>query len=1181
MQLVCLKSQMEVALVPSLLARDAYLHEVLASRLFALFGDVTPVAATVRVFFCASSVNKCSGIEYSMVDADSEQQKHARISISDDLDEIFKNALRSASSGLLLGVPVILNTLDSTPEVAIGVALADHETSIMAIIFAPEIALAASEARLVSSVQKLARSVEHVIADLEFEKSENLLDELSSLSSDFHEVTNLDELLKVASKKLSGMLVSDYAEVRLDFHGNQRKSKTFTTTVAISDSDLILLEKLSEFCKINSTWLLIDDTEDWLLEDSKFSESFPERDFSQLRSVMVVGLECNTSAYGGAFTFASRARYEYSGRMLAQMRRVARQAASTQRRLQVDAKIIANWGFSKELVGKTSLSGLLSHTPRLLMKLSDADEVVLILEASVFTERPESISDLSLFFTTNAAHYSNAVHWRLAMGQLFGVGSELKHEIDISDEIHIPLFESYPLGLLILVKSDGSRFQEDARKGLQGALSHFGATLALISAKQLEYAREVRRKAHDAFYASIAFNLSELVWAIDDRGKIIWVAPNHKGFTGRSDDSILGLDFGNVVRFYTGDNFTAESWFFRTDANIHFEIQDRHGKTHILEAAINELSEPATNGATMIISARDITDKIAMARVLEESESRYRSIVEASGQGMLMLDLDGTIQFANQAMGFLLGVVPSEMTSTHVSQYIDRSSQNIANALFTESLNFVEVQRELILVHRDGSMIHGLTKVSLIHDSVGTPLSRLAVIADISRHKAAEFELEAKLRRDPLTGLLNRNGAEVHFLELLEELEPDVLVAMFFLDLDRFKLINDTKGHLVGDKLLISVAERLNIASRTRDIVARLGGDEFLVIASGFNDAEGAESFGKRIATNFTRPFVVDGEEYHTTASIGIATASSGASWSELLREADTAMYRAKECRSSKVTSFDQSFRSEIERRMHVEGELRQAIARNEISMVFQPIIEIGSGSVVGIESLMRWNSPKLGPVEPNEFIPIAEDSGLILPLGCFAINSSISSYRELVREIPKKEIFVAINVSMRQLEASSRGSFLELIKMVNLGHGRLILEVTESEMMRYTEDFGDLFHELKEMGVQIGIDDFGTGYSSLAQLSALAPDIVKIDKQFIAELESDQARQIVSAVVAMCDALGVCTVAEGVETSQQLEILGDIGCNFAQGFYISKPLDVGQLPLEFEQLEARLSSGILPSLWL
>lgn len=1158
-------------MVPNLLAKDTYLHEVLSTRLAALFGDLSQADDLVRVYFCADNKNQAQGIQFSLSSKLLGDEDRSPEVIFEGPRSKFIQSLKLQSETLATGMPVVLHGFDDDERVAIGVALSDHETSLMVIVVSSRLAMNLGRQALLIAVDELARKVEHVIADLEFEKGENLLDELSNLSSEFHAVTNLDELLDVASKKLNEVLSCDYAEVRLEFYGYPSKSRTINSAVTPPASDLESIDRLVEYCKNSADWIRIDDIAIESIESSLAHIPRHLLNLSFFGSLMIVGLDANLGSAAGAFVLASRNKFSYSQRMLAQLRRVAHQASSSLKRLHKDEKLQTNWDFSKELVGKTSLSNLFERTPSLLKKLSGANELVLLLEQDAFTEQPTHCNELTIVFVSNAEQYANADHWRMKLESLAVVGDALIDEVLVSDEVHVPLTGSYPLGLLILVKSDGGRFNDDVRFGLQGTYSHLGATLGLISARQLEYAKDRERKSQDAFFASVAVSISELVWAVDAKGTIIWASPNHEEFTGKSAESILGSEFGDVVRFYAGDDFSIESWYFRTDANILFEIDDKEGKTHILEAVTNELSEPASNGATMVISARDITDKIAMARDLEESESRYRSIVEASGQGILMLALDGTIQFANQAMGQLLGYAPSTMTGTFVGAYLDASSLAAAHMLFVEALNLVEVQRELLLCHSDGSIVHGLTKVSLIRDSASKPIARLAVIADISRHKAAEFELEAKLRRDPLTGLLNRSGAEKHFMEMLEELEPGMLVAMFFLDLDRFKLINDTKGHLIGDKLLISVAERLNVASRACDIVARLGGDEFLVVASDFHDAEAAENFGKRIAANFARPFVIDGEDYYTTASIGIATAPLGANWSELLRDADTAMYRAKDSRSSKVTSFDSSFRSQVERRMVIEGELRQAIVRNEMRMVFQPLIDIASGSIVGLESLMRWESAKLGTMGPNEFIPIAEDSGLIQPLGGFAINSSITSYRELMRHDPSLELFVAVNVSMRQLETSYRNSFMELIKSASLGPGRLILEVTESEMMRYPEDFGNLFHDLQNMGVRIGIDDFGTGYSSLSQLSALAPDIVKIDKHFISQLGTDQARQIVTAVVAMCDALGVYTVAEGVETSSQLEILASIGCHFAQGFYISRPIEVPQLPYELASLQGRL----------
>lgn len=1168
----------ECVLDPNLLAWNTDLQEMLATELFSLFGTFYQHDDVFWVYLCNSEATQVGVLEaYGSETRDNPVLRFSKVSAD--------------GSNLLRKVRLLLDKSPQEPAcsfevcffpdldddlAAVGVSLVDHDTSFMIVMLPKGIATNLSENIIRLSVGGLARKMEHFIVGSAFERHESAYAELSNLDT----VSNVDELSEAISKKIAASIRFDYLEVRVDSLGQSSKRKVVPSGNPSLTIDLEIFSELIAFCQRNKTWIWIEDASSGLYRTGTPAVIPDLENLRSFESIFVVNLDGRVASTAGTILLASHAKFVYTEQILAQLFQITSRASSTLRRLEQERVIAANWAFSAELAGKTSLEALLSKSPDALKILADADEVVLILQSDAFIERPQGISGMTLMFANVTESVADPIGWRTYLEKVARIGDPLGDATNIADELHFVLSSGTPIGLLVLIKRVGPYFLDEIRIALNGAASHFGATLALISAAQLELSKDILRKEYDAFFASIAINISELVWAVDAKGRIAWASPNHEEFIGRSGDSIVGLDLGEIVSFYAGDDVSIESWFFRTDANILFEIVDKDGKTHVLEAATSELPAVHSSGAKMVISARDITDKITMARDLEESESRYRSIVEASGQGIWMLDLGGTIQFANKAMGELLGIDPANMTSRDVSDFVEPSENGQVGSLFVDSFDLPEVQRELLLVHNDGSLIHGLAKVSIIRDTSGKALSRLAVIADISRHKAAEYELEARLERDPLTGLLNRIGAEKYFLDLVQDLEPNTLVAMFFLDLDRFKLINDTRGHMIGDKLLLSVAARLNVASRTRDVVARLGGDEFLVVASGFHDAEAAETFGKRIAANFARPFVIEGEDYYTTASIGIATASLDANWSELLRDADTAMYRAKESRSSKVTSFDQSFRSQVERRMLVEGELRQAVVRNEVRMVFQPIIDISNATVVGLESLMRWESSKLGSMSPIEFIPVAEDSGLIQPLGGFAINSSTRSYRELTRQRPTSDIFVAVNVSMRQLETLHRESFMEIIKSADLGHGRLILEITESEMMRYPEDFGSLFRELQELGVRIAIDDFGTGYSSLSQLSALAPDIVKIDKHFIANLHTDQSRQIVSAVVAMCDALGVYTVAEGVETENQLEILASIGCHFAQGFFIAKPLEVAQLPVELSVLEARLEAMMVRPGW-
>lgn len=889
------------------------------------------------------------------------------------------------------------------------------------------------------------------------------------------------------------------------------------------------------------------------------------------RSIAIVPISLPGQRPIGSAVIASATSFAFSRLDLMALGAFSSQVTLAVLRLDREWMVAWNWSFASGVTGKTSLRSLLDVTTSALGVLSSGLRLAVLLDGAKFIERPRGITGYRLLFIGNGERIIDLVDFAssdaisLRIVQLLG-------EDPVSDEADFIIQGRSILGVIGFAKIDGSKFSEIELYGLRQAVAQLNPAVASISSSQLEASTMIRQREDDALFATIVQAMSELVWAISDDGRIVWASPSHREVLGLSPSLLEGRRMSEVIQYHGGTEKLGHRDLLGAMDQLLFEIEDHRGNLHLLEAVANRLPVIHSSGATTVVSARDVTERRKMEREVEESESRYRSIVEASGQGIWVVSLDGRVTYANRAMEALIDRDASEIVGCYVSDFLDATSATDPTLEWGSGDSFPEMQHELVLVRGDGKTVHGLAKISPIRDSLGNVISRITVVADISRHKENESELEAALERDSLTGLLNRRGAEKGYLEIVSHLDDGRIVALFFLDLDRFKLINDTRGHLVGDRLLMSVAKRMISAGRDQDVVARLGGDEFIVVAGGFKDQAGAEAFGVRIARNFARPFVIDGEDYFSSASIGVATGFSDTPWDELLRDADTAMYKAKESRSSKVAFFDKSFRSSAERRMVVEAALRQSLSRDEIHMAYQPILDIQSGLVAGYESLMRWTNKKLGSIGPDEFIPIAEDSGLIHLHGAFALSASVSALRTFQAFDPRRTPFIAVNVSMRQLETGSRRSFVDLIASKNLMKGELVLEITESEMMRYPSEIAPLLRDLQSIGVLISIDDFGTGYSSLAQLSSLAPDIVKIDKQFVAKLESDESRQIASAIVAMCDALGVSTVAEGVETKMQLELLASIGCTFAQGYFIAPALEEISVPIETEIIDSRFS---------
>jgi diguanylate cyclase (GGDEF)-like protein len=423
---------------------------------------------------------------------------------------------------------------------------------------------------------------------------------------------------------------------------------------------------------------------------------------------------------------------------------------------------------------------------------------------------------------------------------------------------------------------------------------------------------------------------------------------------------------------------------------------------------------------------------------------------------------------------------------------------------------------------------------------------------------------------DPLTGLPNR----LLFLDRLvqridyRKRHPEDLFAVLFLDLDGFKMVNDSLGHLAGDKLLVEVAERLETVLRSTDTVtrlddevtlARLGGDEFAILLNELHLPSDVAAVADRLLSELNRPFKIDDKEIYTTVSIGIAVSTLDYQTAEeFLRDADTAMYRAKSLGKARYEIFDGEMRASVIERLQLETDLRHGIERDEFRNFYQPIISLDSGKIVGFEALVRWQHPGRGLVGPNEFIPVAEETGLIRDMGWQVLERACAQLAEWRKLVPDyADLTMSVNLSVRQFPQPHFAERVEaLLGQLGLPENSLKLEITESSLMSDPVAAVNLLSRLKELGVRLAIDDFGTGYSSLSYLQRFPLDTLKIDRSFTMAMGSGQKEEtIVSSIMRLAQKLGLDVVAEGVETEEQLVFLKEVECKFAQGFYFSKPM--------------------------
>ncbi|HEV8701071.1 MAG TPA: EAL domain-containing protein [Candidatus Polarisedimenticolia bacterium] len=469
-------------------------------------------------------------------------------------------------------------------------------------------------------------------------------------------------------------------------------------------------------------------------------------------------------------------------------------------------------------------------------------------------------------------------------------------------------------------------------------------------------------------------------------------------------------------------------------------------------------------------------------------------------------------------------------------------------------------------------------EAEILFDRSGTAVRMVGTTQDITERKRAEGQIRILAYYDGLTLLPNRRL----FLEKLGVTLENVrrrggLHAVLFLDLDRFKQINDTLGHGVGDRLLQAVAERLRKSLRSSDAIARgdlsgtnedvcrLGGDEFIVSISNITRGEDAATVAKRILEALQLPFRLDEQEVFISASVGISLfPQDGTDLETLLKNADAAMYQAKEAGRNNCQFFSQSMNVTAVKRLTLENKLRRALEREEFQLYYQPQIDVRTWSIVGAEALVRWRHPVLGLVSPSEFIPLAEETGLILPIGDWVLRTA-SAQALAWQKAGHGSVVVAINISGRQFRERNLAKMIEqALGGIGLDPHRLELEITESVLMRSAEETVDTLKMLKTMGARIAVDDFGTGYSSLSYLRRFPIDRLKLDQSFIHEIVADRGTAaIVAAVIGMARGLGLEVIAEGVETPEQRTMLFQEGCHIMQGYLFGRPLPA----LEFEQL--------------
>src|SRR5437016_6349732 len=549
---------------------------------------------------------------------------------------------------------------------------------------------------------------------------------------------------------------------------------------------------------------------------------------------------------------------------------------------------------------------------------------------------------------------------------------------------------------------------------------------------------------------------------------------------------------------------------------------------------------------------------------LRESEERYALAARGANDGLWDWDLEAnTVYFSPRwktMLGYEDGEIqdkPEEWLSRIHDADRDRVKEEIAAHQKASTLHFESEHRVL---HKDGTFRWMLSRGLAVHDASGKALRMAGWQTDVTEGKVS----------DPLTGLPNRLLFTDRLGRLIKHAKrrKDYQFSVLFLDLDGFKMINDSLGHLVGDQLLMGVATRLEKCLRATDtvarlgqgcIVARLGGDEFTILLDDLKDANDARQAADRLMKAVTAPFILDGKEVFTSVSIGIALSNSSYDEpEEILRDADTAMYRAKSLGKARYEIFDADMRASVMARLQLEMDLRRALERGEFSNFYQPIVSLATGEIVGFEALLRWEHPTRGQLSPQEFISVAEETGFIRELGWWNLREACRQMSEWRTKYDAySDLTMSVNLSPKQfLQPNLLEDIQSLLLELGLPPTALKLELTESTVMGDPSSAIEMLEQIKAFGISLAIDDFGTGYSSLSYLHRFPLDTLKIDRSFISVMEEDgEGMEIARSILPMANNLRLDVVAEGVETMQQVALLKRLECKYGQGYYFSRPL--------------------------
>lgn len=665
-------------------------------------------------------------------------------------------------------------------------------------------------------------------------------------------------------------------------------------------------------------------------------------------------------------------------------------------------------------------------------------------------------------------------------------------------------------------------------------------------------------------YRSIIDNIQDGYFEIDLAGTYIYVNAAFCYLYGYAREEIVGMNYRELT---DEDNarkaFRAFNQIFQTGLAgilIDYEAIRKDGSWRQVEIAASLMSDDSGEAIGFRGTARDVTERRQIEERLRRSEERYRAIIENIEDACFEVDLKGRFTFVNDSLCSNLGYTRDEIIGLDQRFYSEEDTVKELFLLFNKVYQTGEPVKaySFELSRKDGSKGFCEISVSLIRDKEGQAVGFRGIARDVTERKKQEEQIRFLATHDVLTGLPNRSM----FREILQQnidfaYRYKQQFAVLFVDLDGFKIVNDTFGHETGDLVLIECATRLRQALRASDFIARLGGDEFVILVRNVTNVKNLTTLVNKVLATIREPLELNGKTYSLSASIGVSIyPQDGHDKQSLTKAADLAMYAAKEKGNNNFQFFSIGIKAKFKERTMFEESLPRALERNELFLEYQPKLNLKTGTITGVEALLRWRNPSLGLVTPMRLIPAAESSGLIIPIGRWVLKTACQKNMAWQSQgLPR--IGMAVNLSQRQLMDEQ---LIEDIQAVLEESGMdpelLELEITENLLLSYFPRIISVLNQLKELGVRLALDDFGSGYSSLAQIRHLPVDTLKIDRSIIGNIPVNKIDMaVIEAIVGIGKSLDLTIVAEGVETSEQLAFLRDPFCDEVQGFYFSKPV--------------------------